>query len=163
MTQAYRLQLGCPYIIEGDRWITYHSRGVVEIGGTELVEVEPYSYSGIAIIYPEHDLLWLGLSEKSERPEHFKTEKEFNALPRWEATRYAVLECPNNYAIENDAEGNLRIGRILDYALFPFDCRTGQRLIDVMTCEPVPGREAEVARLRRGIEQLMRGESFCLM
>ena len=112
--------------------------------------------TGGAIIYPEHDLLWIGWADKL--PERFKTVenfiKEFNALPRWEATRYAVVEEACVRCDDPDA--------IITFELSLFDCRTGQPL--TRDCaKPVPGREAEVARLRRSIEQLMRGEHFSFM
>jgi hypothetical protein len=151
MIQAYRLQLegacACEphrYIITGNEW--FKASVSKWNGKSEFIE-----RTGDAIIYPEHNLLWIGFRE--EKTERFKTlenfEKEFNALPRWEATRYAVVEAPSNF--DDD-------GRIVSFILFLFDCRTGK--LDEMTSEPVPGRESEVARLRRGIEPMMRGESF---
>jgi hypothetical protein len=152
MIQAYRLQLegSCAphrYIITGNEWFS------AGLGGLFWEEKDEFfEETGDAIIYPEHNLLWIGFRE--EKTERFKTlenfEKEFNALPRWEATRYAVVETPNNF--DDD-------GRVLTYALFLYDCRTGEQLIDRYG-KPVAGREAEVARLRRGIEPMMRGEHF---
>ena len=145
MIQPFRLQLKdfpWHYIITGDEWFIDGwkrlPRHYVEFKGT-----------GIATIYPEHDLLWL-IDGTAECPlVNFEGE-----LSSWEATRYAVVECGNNY--DED-------GRIIDYALLLFDCGTGERLIDAETSEPFTGRAVEVARLRRGIDQLMRGESFSLV
>ena len=78
--------------------------------------------------------------------------KQFASLPCWEGTRYAIVEGANN-AID---------GRILDYGLFLFDCQTAKRLIATVD-EPVAGRESEVAQLRSGIEEIMRGEAFALL
>ena len=152
MIQSHRLQLafywrlGKPYpryIITGDEWFC-----------AELDELSEFlEGTGLTTIYPEQDLLWLGWGEETER---FKTlenfEKEFSSLARWEATRYAVLEW--YFPIDD--------GRATSYDLFLFDCRTGQPLTGP-DCKPVPGREAEVERLRRGIEPMMRGESFSFM
>jgi hypothetical protein len=125
MTQAYRLQLSAySYVITGDEW-----RGLEQ--------------TGLAIIYPEHDLLWLCRSD-DEKTQRFKTfedfEKEFNALPRWEATRYAFAEG----AILDGEDG-----RIIGYELFPFDCRTGKLL---------PDQSRERRRLARVAAELTRGE-----
>ena len=143
------MQLGhMSYMIEGGKWFEFSEAGA-------WADV-PKIFSGEAIIYLEHDLLWIGLGLwigwLDQTPEPFEDlEAELKALPRWEATRYVVVEAPNNF--DKD-------GRILNYALFLYDCRTGQRLLDPMTLKPVPGRAAEVARLRRGIEQMMRGEHY---
>ena len=164
MIQAYRLQLanywkhGKPlrYIITGDEWF---KAGLAELVWKKGDKPEFLEWTGLAIIYPEHDLLWIGVHDhKTERFKTFENfKKEFITLPRWEATRYAVVEQVNNFDPDD-------YPRIVDYALFLFDCRTGQRLIDdEYPHKPVPGREAEVARLRRGIEQLMRGEAFSFM
>jgi hypothetical protein len=105
-------------------------------------------WTGIAAINPEHDLLWIGRPE--DKTQRFKTlenfEKEFSSLPRWKATRYTVAEIPT---IWDDDD------YVVSVLLLLFDCRTGQELD-----KSVPGRAEEVARLRRGIEQLMRGEHF---
>ena len=116
--------------------------------------------SGVAITYPEHDLLWFLSSPRDEAPECLNTltkfRREFSSLPRWEATRYVVVE-------------NVRVdyahNPVLGFVLSLFDGRTGEELFDgdIAKPAPVPGREREVARLRRGIEQLMRGESFSFM
>jgi hypothetical protein len=146
----YQLQLEhMSYMIEGGKWFEFSEAGA-------WADV-PKLFSGEAIIYLEHDLLWIGLLLRigwlDQTPEPFEDfEAELKALPRWEATRYVVVEAPNNF--DED-------GRILNYALFLYDCRTGQRLLDQHD-KPVAGRETEVARLRRGIEQLMRGESFSI-
>jgi hypothetical protein len=155
MIQAYQLQLKGHvldrYIIAGDKYFTIFEPPEW-MSSTAIKAI-----SGNAIIYPEHDLLWIsGKMERFKNPENF--EKEINALPRWEATRYAVLEAPNNYDENPDADGDFRV---LDYVLFLHDCRTGESLMDDVD-KPIPGRKAEVVRLRRGIEQLMRGESWSL-
>ena len=100
-------------------------------------------------------------------------------MPRWEATRYAVEEIPV-YTSTTEREDS--------FSLCLYDCRTGERLLEVnyydsktgkklpaspchatwpkhfrSVSEPILGREAEVARLCRGIEQLMRGEAFSFM
>ena len=158
--KAYRLQLDQNwttgrYIITGDEWFT------VDLGHPSIRRDKPKftESSGLAIIYPEHDLLWIGLH--TGKTERFKTlenfEKEFIALPRWEATRYAVVEAVTNISAVCDADGNYG-PQILHYGLFLFDCRTGQRIK-----KPLAGQAAEVARLRRGIEPMMRGESFSFM
>jgi hypothetical protein len=125
MTQAYRLPCDCPYIITGGEWLARNM-------------------TGLAIIYPEHDLLWLCRSDDDEKTPRFKTledfKKEFNALPRWEATRYAIAET----AILGGEDG-----RILGYELFPFDCRTGELL---------PKQSREYKRLARVAAELTRGE-----
>jgi hypothetical protein len=133
MIQAYRLQLegAWPqrYIVTGNEWFTA-------------------CWTGVATIYPEHDLLWIGVAE--DKTQRFKTfenfEKEFSSLPRWEATRYAVVEVPT---IWDDDD------RVASVLLLLFDCRTGQELD-----KSVPGRAEEAARLRRGIEPMMRGERY---
>ena len=186
MIQSFRLQLDEDwttgrYIITGGEWFNAHL-------GLRFLRQEKAKLSentGLAIIYPEHDLLWISLG--SDKCERFKTlenfEKEFSRLPRWEATRYAVDEVVDNISAEHDADGNYG-PKFYHYALFLFDCRTGQRLLkenyyDWKTgkkltkpprkhdsryaFEPVPGREAEVERLRRGIEPMMRGEAFSFM
>jgi hypothetical protein len=135
------------YVIEEGKWF--------EFGEAGAWADAPKIFSGEAIIYLEHDLLWVGLALRigwlDETPEPFLDfAAELKALPRWEATRYVVVEAPNN--CDED-------GRILNYALFLYDCRTGQRLLD-QHHKPVAGRETEVARLCRGIEQLMRGKPF---
>ena len=114
MIQSSRLQLGddhepYPYIITGNEWF---KAWVSEWRGkSEFIES-----TGNAIIYPEHDLLWIGVHE--DKTERFKTledfEREFSSLPRWEATRYAVLEHVSNYDDERDADGDLRV---VSYAL----------------------------------------------
>ena len=142
----YQLELGDMfYMIEGGKWYEF----------SEAWTDVPKLFAGEAIIYPELDLLWIGLLLSigwlDQMPEPFEDfEAELKALPRWEATRYVVVVAPNNF--DED-------GRILNYDLFLHDCRTGQRLLDQHK-KPVAGRETEVARLCRGIEQLMRGESF---
>ena len=160
MIRSYRLQFQLEedwfparFIITGNEWFSATFAGLVWKKGDEFPFCE---WTGIAIIYPEDNLLWLGRRE--DWSERFKTlenfEKEFNALPRWEATRYAVKE----YVSQCDEDG-----RILSVDLMLYDCRAEQRLVDDNTRKPVPGREAEVARLRRGIEPMMRGESFSFM
>ena len=140
--QAYGLRLdwtgGNRFIIAGDRW--WEGTSALSAGG-----------SGIATIYPEFNLLFLVNLDDDKYSGDF--EKTFATSPRWTKTRYAVTYVVNNVD-END--------RIQSYAAWIFDCETGERLIDVMTIEPVAGREHEVAQLKRGIELLTRGEFFSL-
>ena len=145
------------YIITGGEWFTANPPLLFwDAKDREENKDKCIEWNGIAIIYLEHDLLWIGLSD--DKTERFKTlqnfEKESSKLPRWEATRYAVIEQVCNFDDERDADGDLRI---LSYALFPYDCKTGLALVDDNTHKPVP------ARLRRGVEQLMRGEHFSFM
>jgi hypothetical protein len=151
MTQAYRLQLECfSYIIMGEQYIGWCPLEDAAVYGEDFEDFG----SGVAITYPEHDLLWLLSSPRDEAPECLNTlgkfRREFSSLPRWEATRYVVDE-----SVRVDSTG-----RVLDTLLELFDCRTGQNLFGTDNDEPLPGREAEVERLRRGIEQMMRGEHF---
>ena len=112
-------------------------------------------HAGVATIYPDDNLLWIDLAEDTPL-ERFKTAENFEAqskgLPRWKATRYAVVEGVNNVDPDDHS-------CILDYALLLYDCQTGERLIDVMTLEPVAGRESEVEQLRRSIEPIISGKS----
>ena len=157
MTQAYRLQLvewgqHLRYIITGNEWFTAENP-TCHRGKQIRIFCEE---TGGAIIYPEHDLLWIGWGNRL--PGRFKTvenfEKEFSPLPRWEATRYAVVEWACGLVADH--------GRNLFFELSLYDCRTGQHLVGDYE-KAVPGREAEVERLRRGIEQLMRGEEYRFM
>ena len=142
-------------IITGDE---YFRTGLAELVSKEGDEFPFCEWTGLAIIYPEHDLLWI--SSGSDKTERFKTlenfEKEFPSLPRWEATRYVVLEIPDCFDGDPDADGEICV---LDCALLFFDSRTGQKLNDLYG-KPVPGREAEVERLRRSIELMTRGEHY---
>ena len=105
------------------------------------------------VVVCEQDLLWISqIYPDEEEEETLNTieefeefDREFSSLPRSEATRYAVLEGVTTFDL-----GSYQISGV---ALFLYDCRTGQRLHD----------GAEVERLRRGIEQLMRGESYSFM
>ena len=89
---------------------------------------------GNAIIYPEHDLLWISVG--GDKTERFKTlenfEKEFSSLPRWGATQYAVIEVLADIFADYDDDGDYGPERY-HYGLFLFDCRTGQRLVDDRT------------------------------
>ena len=87
MKNAYQIELeGFRFILADNKWLSAPDSPT---GVPPLVE-----YTGDTIIYPEHDLLWLSFIR--ERTEQFKTlanfNKEFDTLPRWETTRYAVLE-----------------------------------------------------------------------
>jgi hypothetical protein len=143
-TQAYQLQLEWhnardPHIITGEKYWAY-------LPGGKIV-------TGAAIVYPEFNLLWLedfstgGAEEMSG--EDF--EKQFTSLPRWKATRYAIMCGVNSRDDDNRPS----------YVAFLCDCQTGGQLLDEEG-NPVEGREHEVAQLRRGVELLMRGELFVL-
>jgi hypothetical protein len=161
--KSYQLQLKDPthyihYIITDNEWFSPWSvqDEIDEKIGDAIIDTSVAMINtGVAIIYPEHNLLWIGFP--GEKTERFKTlenfEKEFSSLPRWEATRYAVIESPQDYD---------RDDRIVSVMLFLYDCRTGEHLIDLQHDKPVPRRAAEVARVRRGLEQLMRGETWDL-
>ena len=140
-TQAYRLQLEWSivrrFIIAGDKW--WETPGLF-VGG-----------SGVTIVCPEFNLIFLANLSHDERIEDFG--KTFASLPRWETTRYAVT-----YGV-NNVDDN---GRVLSYDASLYDCQTGKALIDLQTNKAVAGRKHEVAQLKRGIELLMRGEAFAL-
>jgi hypothetical protein len=102
--------------------------------------------AGIALVYPEFNLLWLD-EFPVDRAEEMSVEdfdQRFASLPRWEATRYAVM-----YGINNRGDDN----RVTSYAALLCDCQTGERLFD-KEHKPVEGREHEIEQLRRGIELL---------
>jgi hypothetical protein len=134
MKNAYQIELeGFRFILADNKWL---SAPAAPTGVPPLVE-----YTGDTIIYPEHDLLWLSFIR--ERTEQFKTlanfNKEFDVLPRWEATRYAVIE------------GTLSVGG--GFGLLVCDCRDGWAL----TAPASQTTEAEREQVRRSIAQLMRG------
>jgi hypothetical protein len=136
---TYQLELeGYKYIISDGKWLSAPDSWD---GVPPLVE-----YTGNAIIYPEHDLLWLSfIRERTERfMTHKNFENEFKSLPRWQETRYAVIE------------GTLSVG---GFGLLVCDCRTGWSL----TAPASEVAEADREQVRRSIKQLMRGERYQLL
>ena len=111
--------------------------------------------SGNAVIFPEHDLLWIDHCGEKEAPKRFGCPEdfrvEFSKLPRWDKTRWAVVRNANN--IDDN-------GDVLTYALFPFDCRAGKRDIFNPWGKRVSGSANEVAELRWAIEAIWDGKPF---
>jgi hypothetical protein len=116
----YQLLLGYKrFIIAGEKWWEY---GAYE--KSKLVGCSWGLTSGEAVVYPEHNLLWISDWYRDEEgAEPIKTIEDFEAelpsLPRWETTRYAVLEAPCH--IDTD-------DRVFVFGLWLYNCRTGERL-----------------------------------
>ena len=135
LTQSYALELRyhdtrpTRFIITGDRW--YEDPKAI---GRD---------SGTAALCPEFDLVFLRIDFGCDKfADDF--DEVFATLPRWHATSFAVV-----YTGHNGDERNT--GRVVSWAAWPFDCETGEGLINAMTCKPVAGREREVKQVEEGI------------
>ena len=153
-TQPYRLELKWwervqPYIIDGERYLRPD-----KVYGDSLEIVGKRVVAGAAIVYQEFNLLWLveDFPDEVEKMSVDDFEKQFASLPRWEATRYAVIYGVNSRDLDDCPS----------YSAFLRDCQTGARLLDIRS-NPVEGREHEVAQLRRAVDLLAKGEPFYLL